>query len=120
MTDTTYASKKSTEHFIDENPVDVVFMRATRTRTSAGGFVDSERTPLPPQRVRLVAQAGYLADQRVGPEGEVSVPRFVVIGLPEVDMKKGDVFTIGDETFRISKVNTSPPWAVRGDAIEHG
>lgn len=120
MTDTIYASKKSTEHFIDENPSDVVFMRATRARTSAGGFADGPRAPLPAQRVRLVAQSGYLADQRVGAEGDVSVPRFVVVGMPEVDMKKGDTFTHNDETFRISKVNTSPPWAVRGDAIEHG
>lgn len=120
MTDTIYASKKSTEHFIDENPSDVVFVRSARIRTSAGGYKDGPPALLPPQRVRLVAQSGYLADQRVGAEGDVSVPRFVVVGLPEVDMKKGDTFVHGDETFRISKVNTSPPWAVRGDAIEHG
>ncbi len=120
MTDVIDASAQSTEHFIDENPSDVVFERAVRARTSAGGFADGPRTPLPPQRVRLVAQSGYLADQRIGAEGDVSVPRFVVVGMPTVDMKKGDLFTHDDQTYRISKVNTSPPWAKRGDAIEHG
>jgi hypothetical protein len=117
--ETAYSSTKSTELFIDENPIDVVFRRSSRVKTSAGGWTDGSPTTLQPQRVRLVSQHGYLVDQRLGAEGDVSVPRFTVVGLPGVDMKRGDVFEYGGETFKINRVNTSPPWAKRGEAIEY-
>lgn len=120
MSDTAIAAAKSTEAFIAENPIDVRFRRGTRTKTSAGGFVTSAPTPIPPQTVRLVSQRGYLVDQRLNESGEVSVPRFVVVGMPDVDMKRGDLFDHEGETFRIGRINTSPPWAKRGEAFEHG
>ncbi len=119
-TDTAYASTKSTEAFIDENPSEVEFTRSVRVRTSAGGWVDGAISTLPPQRVRLVAQPGYVDDQRVTEAGAISVPRFMVIGMPTVDMKRGDTFVYNDETFRINRINTTPPWAIRGEAMEHG
>jgi hypothetical protein len=119
-TDTTYASEKSTEAFIDENPIEIVLRRSVRTKTSAGGWAMGAPSPLPPQRVRLVALHGYLADQRLGPEGDITVPRFMVVGLPTVDMKRDDTFEYDGETYRINRVNTTPPWAKRGEAFEHG
>lgn len=110
---------KSTEAFIDENPVDVRFIRTPRVRTSAGGWVDGAPISLDPQRVRLVNQQGYLADRRINEQGDVIVPRYMVIGMPGTDMRKGDTFTIEDVEYRINSVNTSPPYAVRGEAFEN-
>lgn len=118
-TDTAYASSKSTEAFIDENPIDIVLKRSVRTKTSAGGWVMSAPMELLPQRVRLVSMQAYLVDRRLGPEGDVTVPRFTVIGLPTVDMKRNDTFEYEGDTYRINRVNTTPPWAKRGEAFEH-
>lgn len=117
---TAAAATQSTREFIEENPVDVQFVRSPRVTTTAGGKVDGAPVMLGPQRVRLVAQSGYVVDSRLNGEGDVAVPRFVVVGMPTIDMKKGDTFTHNDETFRINRVNDSPPWAKRGEAIEHG
>jgi hypothetical protein len=119
-TDTAYTSAKSTEAFIDESPSYVSFKRTAKVHTAAGGWAGGAESTLRPQKVRLVSQSGYLVDHRLTDTGEVAVPRFVVVGMPETDMERGDVFEYGGENFRINRVNTVPPWAKRGEAIEHG
>lgn len=119
MTATVDASIKSTEAFISENPIDIRLVRMPRVKTSAGGYTNGAPVSLPPQRVRLVSQQGYLADLRLSDQGDVSVPRFVVIGVPGTDMKKGDTFTHEGTEYKINRINTSPPYAIRGEAFEH-
>ncbi len=95
----------------------MVFTRTTRVKTSAGGWIDGTTVAGTPQTVRVVAQS---PGRRVTADGAVVIPKYVVIGMPDADMKKGDVFTWEGDVYRIFDVNNTPAWAKRGEAIEHG
>lgn len=108
---------RSTKGFIDENPVELVLTRAARLRTTAGGWEDGELTDLTPQRVRLVAQTNR---NRLNPDGDVTVPAFVLVGLPGTDVAEGDIFSYQGNQYRVGRPVNGPAWAVRMEVFRHG
>jgi len=114
---TATVAARSTQEFIDENPVDLVLVRVARVKSSAGGWVDGATTQIDPQRVRLVAQTG---SDRLTQDGNLVVPRYTLVGMPDVNVQERDTFTFEDIDYRVGSVSTSPPWAVRASVVENG
>lgn len=83
---------EQTKEFIDENPTDLATVRNTRTPDGSGGYTTSP-TDVPAQRVRLVNQARGVSTERRSASGAVVTPDIVVVGMPDLDMQRGDTFT---------------------------
>lgn len=118
MTVTATWAAKSTQGFIDENPSQVVLTRRARVASTAGGWVDGAATIMAAQEFRLVGTSSNR--RRLDDQGDVMVPDFTMIGMPERDVKEGDTFVVGPLTYRVRKVNRVPAWATRAEAVEHG
>ncbi len=72
--------------------------------------------------MRLVAQNQHQGDQggvRMSGDGEIEVVRYILVAMPDMDMSRGDTFVHNDLTYRIRSVSTSPPFAKRGECVEH-
>lgn len=115
---TSTPSLASTQAFIDDHPIDVVLVRTPQVSSGAGGWVDGAPQYLPPQRMRLVAQSQLQSSSQTRAEGDVSVPRWTLVAMPDADLERGDTFLDGDASYRVIRVDMSPPWAKRGAVIE--
>lgn len=119
MSMTSDAALSSTQAFIDDNPIDVELVRTPRIRSTAGGWVNGTPVTLEPQTMRLVAQNQHQGGSHISGEGDVEVVRYILVAMPDVEMSRGDTFVHNDLTYRIRSVSTSPPFAKRGECVEH-
>lgn len=109
-------ARRNTRAFIDADPVKVSLSRPTTVATAAGGLAPGLPQSLPLQTIRLVPLSGNVWDrskQKVD-EGNIPDVTFQLVGMPGVDIKKGDQFTWEDEEWTITHV--SPERTVRTSA----
>lgn len=83
----------STQAFIDADPYDLVLTRPQRIDNGAGGYREVDPLTIPAQRVRLIPQGvqGRL-DEAALLDGTVVVLKFHVLGMPGLDIERGDWF----------------------------
>jgi len=100
--------RRNVTAFIDADPVDVVFSRATRVRTPAGGWVEGPRTPLSSQRARIIDSVRRFADTQVNTEaGNIPITAKILIGLYNMDIEVGDDFTLDGAQWEVTAVKDS-------------
>lgn len=89
---------KNTKSFIEANPVDTEpgtrLYRPKVADAGAGGVRKNDPDLLPPQMFRIVPMSGLVWDRsRSTPdEGNVQDVTSILIGMPDVDVKKNDYF----------------------------
>lgn len=119
----------STEAFIEENAVDLVFRRRPQTPTLEGGWVLGAEVQLPPQRCRFV-QSGRVgaAGQRNTPEGRLRDVTATLVLMPGGDVQIGDLVSIpvqgvGGDAGLVGDwevVDINGRWAVNAEVFKHG
>lgn len=83
---------QQTEHFIDDNPTDIVFTRNTPASDGAGGHTTTSAA-LSAQKVRVIQGGPTAASvERQGLSGEVERPDWTICAMPDADLQRGDTF----------------------------
>jgi hypothetical protein len=99
--------RRNVRAFVDADPVDVVLMRpSAKVRTSAGGWVEGEPLPLPPQRGRIVQAKRRFASPLVNTEaGEVTELPYILLGFWDMDVEKGDYFDWNNARWEVKSIS---------------
>lgn len=110
-----------TKAFIEADVEQIVFTRpAVRVRTETGGYRDIPGVVTPAQRVRMVHQpAGDRVKRADDTNGQRELPEHIVLGMPDADFQKGDVFDWRGQTWKIEAIHDKPDYIRKGDVILH-
>lgn len=102
-------ARRQIDAMIKADPVDVVFKRKTKVDLPDGGWKWSAALPLPKaQEVRLIPFKRRMTEFLVNTElGDVSDLPYVILGRHDLDLKKGDTFTISDQEFEVKTLDIS-------------
>lgn len=103
--------------FNEDNPVEVVLMRSTEERTTAGGTKKGAPFALPPQPGRIVLANKELINRTL-PNGQILSPEATLVLRRTADIERGDTFTVGEDEYKVVFV-TRLPWSTQGDLIRH-
>lgn len=98
---------KSTQWFIDENPIEggVSLVRYSRVSTPEGGWRESDPQTLDAQPARLVHSTRVSNEQAVTlPDGQVVFTEKTLVMLKGADVQIGDEFTYEGDTWKILSV----------------
>lgn len=120
MTQASAIHLKQTEAFIAENPEAIVLTRRAKVVQQSGGWRYDAGVALLAQNFRKVA-VGRVKDtvERVTEDGRTVIPSAVLIGLPERDIQRGDLFTLDGVPHEVVFVNRRPEWRVSAEVVEH-
>jgi hypothetical protein len=118
----------STQDFVAENPLMLVFKRVQRLETSEGGYVDNIVTELEPQLGRFV-QSARVGDSgtRHTAEGRLRDVSAVILMLPGADVQIGDLVNvpphgIGGDPGIVGEwevIDISGRWAMNVEVVKH-
>lgn len=89
-----------TRQFIDEEPVDVIMIRRTKTPTSAGGYKWTNPVPQAKQTMRKL-RAKAEGARRVTSDGKVIVPSAILVGVLDANIRRFDLVGIDDVTHEV-------------------
>lgn len=101
----------NTKAFIEEDAVDVILERPGRVSNGAGGFRETPPFHLPSQRVRVITlTAGSVGgvERLTLSSNRLVVPDYVVLGIPELNVQRGDRLSLWGKTFEVVFVNDRP------------
>lgn len=91
--------------FIRVDDAKVSFKRILKVKTDAGGYVEQEQPPLPPQRVRLIPQKRRFASSFVNTEaGEIEKWPYIFIGAHNLDVVEEDRFTYNGDEYQVMAI----------------
>jgi hypothetical protein len=109
-----------TQWFINENPDDIVIQRRTRVPDGEGGFTFSAPTLLPSQVMRKV-QRGNISDvvQMVNSAGQVVIPSYILIAMPDADIQVFDLFTLDGRLHEVMAITNRPRWRIQAEIYAH-
>jgi hypothetical protein len=110
---------RQTATFIAENPVDIVVRRTSKIPDGRGGNQKDTTRSLPPQTVRRVGSTRISGTKQVMTvDGRLVIPTYALIGLPDVDIQRGDKFDIEGLPYEVVSISLTPPWRVQADVVE--
>lgn len=112
------AQIRSTEAFVDADPVDLSIYRSTRVSNGAGGYVKSTPALTGTVRCRLIPQSDRVPEVSTL-DGRLLRPKFVLMASPGVNVERGDTFTFGSE-YEIAAVHEGPEYAFKADVVRRG
>jgi len=101
------ASRRQIEALIRADPTEVQFQRRTKVDTPSGGWkwIDPP-VVLQPQTVAMVPFKRRMTEFMVDTQfGEVPDLPYVIVGKHDLDVKRGDVFTVGDQVFQVQTID---------------
>lgn len=114
---------KQTEAFIRLNPSLVLVRRRSESDDGAGGWTRgtlASATEFGPHVGRRIpANTVRNAGEILSSDGEVIVPKFGIVFMPETDIRKNDVLQIDDESYRIVSVSKHPEWRLTTQVVEY-
>lgn len=99
--------REQTEQFIDQNPTMITFTRNTKVPDGAGGGTYTP-TPLPPQKVRVIAQSRLVSVERRNVHGATVRPDMNLLALWDADIQRGDTFSLNNMDMEVIWVNVLP------------
>lgn len=113
--DYTAEQLRQTRQLIDTQPTELVLRRKAPGRSAAGGPISNgEPTNLDPQTVFFGAKMRDdlpLQDS----QGERVVQYYTVVGMPDLDIKNGDTFTINGIDCKVTFVHRNLAYEVKAD-----
>lgn len=121
MTQTDDYHLAATQAFINENPDDIVLMRAAKVAQPSGGWRLGPPAPLASQVMRKVALNRVTAAvERVLPDGRTVHPTFTLIAMPDADIEAGDTFTLDGAKHEVVYVGDRPRWRLSAEVVVDG
>lgn len=101
-------ARRNTRAFIDADKVAVVLRRPTLVATPAGGHKSAGLVDLPPQTVRIVPLSGNVWDRSkvTTDEGNIIDVTMQLVGMPDLDVKKGDIFDANNDEWLVTHVSS--------------
>lgn len=103
-------ARRQIDEMIKTDPVQVTFRRKVKTETADGGYTMSGPQPLQrgPQQARLIPfkrrMTEFLANTEVG---ELPNLPYVLLGRYNLDVQRGDLFTVDGEEFEVKTLDIS-------------
>lgn len=108
--------RKQVNAWRDARPTELVLTRLTKTADGAGGWIESDPRELDPQVFRIVVFKRRLTQFMDNiEEGEVANLSYTLVGQPDADIEKGDLFVHEGNLYVITAVD--PDHEVRKVAI---
>ena len=100
-------ARRNTRAFIQADPAQISLIRPTKVSTAAGGHRPGTPITLAPQTFRLVPLSGNVWDRSKQKTDEGNMPdtTFQLVGMPGVDVKKGDHFVWQNDDWEITHVS---------------
>lgn len=109
----------STKAFVEADVETIIFQRpGGRIRTETGGYKDVAATTTKTQRVRLIPQSDKVPVS-ADTNGTREIPEYIVMGLPDADFQKGDLFDWRGQRWSVQQIHDKPDYARKGDVILH-
>lgn len=95
-------ARRNTRAFIQADPCKIIVRRSTMEQTEAGGRRALSSTSLPEQTARLVPLSGNVWDRSKMTTDEGNLPDVThqVVGMPDLDIEKDDIFVSTDNEGR--------------------
>lgn len=110
--------RRNVSAFIKADPVTIELQRVTRESTPAGGWVEGDAEPVPPQEFRLVPFKRRLTQQTVNTQdGPIPHLDYVLVGRHDVDVERGDFFDLNDDRWRVVGVEPNTDRRSRTDRV---
>lgn len=115
------AGLKQTIAFIDQDPVDAVFERKAKSKSTAGGTLRGAESESGPQRVRLIPARTETTETplRMSSNGRQVLPEWTITALPGADIALYDWTTIEGKRLEVLYINDKPSWRLLIEAKEH-
>lgn len=109
----------NTRVFIEADVEVIQFQHAAgKVTTPTGGRVDVPGALSEPQRVRMIHQPFADRVKRADDtNGKRELPEHVVLGMPDADFQKGDVFEWRGQEWKIEAIHDKPDYIRKGDVI---
>jgi len=97
--------KRLVREFINVDYADVVFIRKTRLKTSAGGYKEVELPLSKAQRIRLIPNKRRFASTFVNTEaGEIEKWPYILITDTNTDIKENDTFNYRGKDYKVMSI----------------
>lgn len=110
----------NTAAFIDANPAVITLIPTDQNRTPAGGWIRQDLPPRPPQKFRLVEVTGTANAWFRTLDGEERKADWVIIGLPDLAIARGDHWTDNGHRYTVEDVTASNGYETRALVTERG
>ena len=97
--------RRNMQQYINEDPVDISFIRQIKTETPAGGWTVSDAPPLAPQRGRIIPAKRRYADMHVNTEaGQIALWPYILIGFHNMNIQEDDRFVWLGNTYQVKSI----------------
>lgn len=99
-------SRRQIQAIIAADSISVILYRSLKISDGAGGFIQGPKNPLPPQTAALIPFKRRLTEFLVNTEmGDVPDLPFVLLGMPTLDVMRGDTFTWQGDSFEVQTID---------------
>lgn len=100
----------------DARPTELVLTRPSRVKDGVGGWTEQDPVELDPQKFRIVVFKRRLTQFMDNiDEGEVPNLNYTLVGYPDADIEKGDMFTYEGNTYTVVAID--PDHEIRKVAV---
>lgn len=113
------AQRLLTKAFVNADYLTVTLYRGQVTSDGAGGTVVGAPAPLAPQRMRLIPLADG-AQERMTANGRAVTPSYMLLGLYDADMERGDQFTVNGRRYEVVFLNENQQYEKKGEVAYRG
>lgn len=111
--------KKGTEMFIAADLIPVEFTRRVREQLPSGGYRYTDPVVLAPQNARLIPSQDKEKELETD-EGKVAFPDYVLLMMPDADVKRHDRFILGAFEFLVLSEPHGPEYLTKVDVMRCG
>lgn len=107
----------NTQSFIQGDSLDIVLTHRTSVPNGSGGYRLVSSTHPTSQRLRLIP----LQDVRVHrstADGNMVIPEYALLGMPDADIRRRDLFTLNGHSYEVVYVNENVPYQKKAEVIQ--
>jgi len=114
-------NRLNTKAFIAAKPVTLKLLRAAEVRTPSGATRKGAAAPINDQVFRIIEQGSPSAPQQiVTVDGTARNVSFMLLGLHDADVKKGDTWREGDRDWEVGDLVRPNGYETRALVVESG
>lgn len=97
--------RQNLKEFIKADPISLVLMRPTLTKTAAGGYIKGASTPITRQTFRLVPFKRRLSESQVTSQmGNTQLLNYVLVGYWNANIRRDDEFEYNGDNYRVVSI----------------
>lgn len=114
-------ARRQVAAMINSDPIDIILTRTPKVPDGAGGFVKGPPAVLPSQKVAIHPFKRRFSEMLTNTEmGDIVDYPYVIVGFPDLDIKRDDVFTWQGDQFKVHDVDIKVDVRVKAQVDYYG